>query len=383
VIGSVVSILFIGAILLSFLDVFHRKTVFPADRGVMAIVASFVFYVLADTISAIFNNDGWVTWREIIEDLPFLGFAFIYARVSLLNRKDLLDAVERGAIYGSFAMLAVVGTELIVTQHDRPEGMAGNPGVLALVSSLVYGICLLAATRRHGRMRWVALTGALCAATTVLFAGTRALWPFLFIAPVIPLIILRPVIDWAAVRRGAIISTLPLVAMAYLTCGSVERRLEALETDLNKAAIGNFDSSIGERITMWKSGLNKALERPLLGLGPGFERSSRSQGVHYTHYHNFLLNAMVRSGVLGVTAIVSIFIVPIWVFIRRLHDDVSRAGLSLLLILQCAFLLSGSVGIMLGHDIHDALFIFGTTVATALISRKQETPAGCQRAQSA
>jgi O-antigen ligase len=374
VIGSVVSILFIGAILLAFLRLWQGKIVFPADRGILAIAAAFAFFLAADAISAVFNNDGWVTWREVVEDLPFLGFAFVYARLSLSQREDVLDAVERGAICGAFVMLAVTAAELTFTHHNRAEGMAGNPGVLAVIASIIYGICLLAATRRQGRIKWIALSAALAAAATILLTGMRALWPFLLIAPAIPLVVLRPAFDWPAVRRGALVAALPLLAVVYLTHGMVERRLEALAVDVEKAEAGNYDDSIGKRLVMWRNGLDKAVEKPLLGSGPASAKEPNSKSMGYSHYHNFLLNSMIRSGIVGVLAILSLFIVPLWVLVRRLRDDVALAGLSLLLTLQVTFLLSGSVGIMLGHDIHDTLFIYGTIVASFLIAGKQTIP---------
>jgi hypothetical protein len=149
VVGSVVSVLFSGAILLAFLRLYQRKIVFPSDRAILAIALAFAFYLAADVISGLFHNDGMVTWRQVAKDIPFLGFAFVYARLSLSRREDALDAVERGAILGAFATILVIGAELIFTAHDRAEGLAGNPGVLAVISSLVYGICLLAAVRHE------------------------------------------------------------------------------------------------------------------------------------------------------------------------------------------------------------------------------------------
>lgn len=374
VIGSTVSVLFSGAILLAILRLFQRKIVLPTDRGILAIGAAFAFYLVADVISAVFNNDGWITWREAVEDLPFLGFLVVYARLSLSRREDVIDAVERGAIGGAIAMLVLTIAELAFIRHARVEGMTGNPGVLAVVSSIVYGICLLAATRHGGKMRWIALAAALCAAVTILFTGMRALWPFLLIAPAIPIFVLRPALNWPAIRRGVIVGALPVLAVAYLTHGMIERRLEAAVLDVEKAEAGDYDSSIGKRLEMWKNGFHQAVQNPLLGAGPGLAREPNSPTMGLSHYHNFLLNSMVRSGIVGVLAILGLFIVPLWVLIPRARDDVGLTGLSLLLSVQIAFLLSGSVGIMLGHDIHDSLFIYSTIVASFLVTGRQTVP---------
>ena len=375
-IGSVVSVMFIGAILLAFLRLYQRRIVLPTDRGIRAIAAAFAFYIVADAISGAFNNHGWVTWREVAEDLPFIGFAFVYARLSLSRREDVLDMVELNAIGGAFVTVAIVLVETTILGRLRAEGMAGNPGVLAVIASLSYGICLLAATRRHGRMRQVALAAALAAAATLLLTGMRALWPFLLIGPVIPLVILRPALDWRAIRNGALAAAIPLLAVAYLTHGMVQLRLQALATGMEQAEAGNYEDSVGQRLILWKHGLNEALANPVVGAGPAITKVQPSQSLGYSHYHNFLLTAMIHSGIIGVIAILGLFAVPLMVLVSRVRDDVGRAGLSLLMVLYAIFLLSGSVGIMLGHDIHDTIFIYGTIVASFLIRGKQTLPAG-------
>jgi 5-dehydro-4-deoxyglucarate dehydratase len=48
-------------------------------------------------------------------------------------------------------------------------------------------------------------------------------------------------------------------------------------------------------------------------------------------------------------------------------DGVGNIGLALMLALEAAYLLSGSVGIMLGHDILDTLFIYGMIVTSFIV----------------
>lgn len=372
VIGSAVSVMFGGAVLLAMLRLYQRKIRFPTDRGILAIAAAFAFYIAADVISALFNNHGWVTWREVVEDLPFIGFIFVYARLSFSRRADVLYMVELGAITGTFATAIVVTVELLTGNHSRAEGLAGNPGVLAVIASLAYGVCLIAAVRHNGRTRWVALMAALAAATILLLTGMRALWPFLLIGPIIPLAILRPALDWRAISKGALIAAAPLLLVAYLTHGMVQTRMDALVTGVEQAEAGNYSDSVGKRLVLWKYGLVRAFENPLVGTGPGTAKIETAESLGYSHYHNFLLNAMIRSGLVGVLALIGLFAVPLWVMVPmvrdpRTRDGESLAGLSLLVAMYATFLLSGSVGIMLGHDIHDTIFIYGTIVASFLV----------------
>ncbi len=367
IVGSGVSILFSGAILAAAVRLYRRDIAFPADRDALAIGAAFALFFLSEALSGAVNYEGWPTLREVLSNLPFLGFLLIYARLSLSSRQGIVQAVEFGAVTGAFGAFAWVLVEIFVQDSPRAEGAAGNPGVLALISALLYGLCLLTATRRSDRLRWVALLAAICAAAALLLTGMRALWPMLVVAPFIPLAVLRPKIDAKALRRGVLVAALPAALAVFLTYGVVETRIGGLAADFDRIERGDYDSSIGKRLTMWDAGLDLATAKPVFGHGPAVSSDENPDRIGFSHLHNFLLNAMVRAGIVGVAAVLALFIVPLWVAARRGGDDISRFGVAMLLTLHAAFLMSGLVGIMLGHDILDALFIFGTVVASFLV----------------
>jgi O-antigen ligase len=147
----------------------------------------------------------------------------------------------------------------------------------------------------------------------------------------------------------------------------VEDRMENLVTDFGRIEEGDYVSSIGDRLKIWDKGLELAPAKPIFGHGPAVLSGDNVEGAGFSHFHNFLLNAMVRSGLVGVAAILALLVVPLWIVVRHRSDEISRFGVAMLVTLQAAFLLSGSVGIMLGHDILDALFIYGTIVASFLV----------------
>lgn len=367
VVGSLVSILYAGAMLAALPRLYRRQIALPADCGVIAIAAAFALFFTTEALSGAINYEGWPTLRQLASNLPFLGFLLVYARLSLSSRADLMRAVEFGAVSGAFGALVLALVQVGMLDFERAEGAAGNPGVLALISALLYGLCILTAVRRPGRMRWMALVAAIGAAAALLLTGMRALWPMLLVAPFIPLVVLRPKIDPGALRRGALLSALPVALALYLTYGMVGERVESLVADLDRIEEGDYDSSVGKRLKMWHGGLELAAQEPVFGHGPAVSDTKKPELIGYSHLHNFVLNAMVRSGLAGVAAVLALFFVPLWVLVRRRGDAISLFGVAMLLTLQAAYLMSGLVGIMLGHDILDALFIYGTIVASFLV----------------
>jgi O-antigen ligase len=87
----------------------------------------------------------------------------------------------------------------------------------------------------------------------------------------------------------------------------------------------------------------------------------------YTHFHNFLLDAWVRAGLIGVAALLMLLLVPLLIAVRARRDAVGNAGLAMMAVLVLTYAVSGMTNIMLGHDILDSLFIYGMITATFLI----------------
>src|SRR5690606_29350787 len=125
------------------------------------------------------------------------------------------------------------------------------------------------------------------------------------------------------------------------------------------AASGEFHTSIGQRFVMWQIGLELIAEAPLLGHGPGAESllmEARSQDIAgftmaYTHFHNAFIQFAVRDGILGIIALSVLFLTPLLAAARAKHDELGTYGLAFITSVQCAYFLSGTVGIMFGHDI--------------------------------
>ncbi len=128
-----------------------------------------------------------------------------------------------------------------------------------------------------------------------------------------------------------------------LTAGNVIRYLES--DDVGDSA---RSTSIGARFEMWKSAWSMFSESPLLGGGWGefrnYTRKLIKQGEispavgRYSHAHNEYLSTLAKGGLLGVLALMALFIVPGWIFLqlfRRNSDESLRsfalAGLVLIL----------------------------------------------------
>lgn len=91
------------------------------------------------------------------------------------------------------------------------------------------------------------------------------------------------------------------------------------------------NTSVGQRLEMWRSAWHLFLTHPVLGTGTGaFEAKNNQLIKHgliatfvgdYDHPHNDYLNALSSSGIIGLTALLAILILPGWFFMRAVHSD--------------------------------------------------------------
>ena len=76
---------------------------------------------------------------------------------------------------------------------------------------------------------------------------------------------------------------------------------------------------------------------------------------------------MVRAGIVGTLALAAMLVVPFIVVLRAQKDRTAIFGFGLLICFQAAFLLSGTVNIMLDHDIMDTQFLANTVLCLYLV----------------
>jgi O-antigen ligase len=163
-------------------------------------------------------------------------------------------------------------------------------------------------------------------------------------------------------------------------------RIEALVRDWQQISEhGDYDSSLGRRAELWEIGLSAVRESPIVGHGPqstrvlihdGFEKIGLDD-VFYSHFHNGFLNAWVEAGILGVLALAAIFVTAAWLATSTLAattDADARLGAVMLIVLVTNYVVNGLAGILVGHDIQDAMLMAFLVVGSYLAAGTSMLP---------
>jgi O-antigen ligase len=115
-------------------------------------------------------------------------------------------------------------------------------------------------------------------------------------------------------------------AYYFLSPELLQARMNDAISDLQQYfRANNANTSLGARITLWHASLPLIAERPLLGWGSVANYVSLSgDSAHvfqeFNHFHNEILDALVKRGVLGGAALLIIYIVPAVLFYRQLKQ---------------------------------------------------------------
>ena len=375
VIGSGTSILVTLAFLWAVICLVRHD--FPLSRvrqaRVLAVVMALFFVV--EAFCGFISYNGMPTLREIIENFVFLSFLPLYSRLSVSSREDMRDALEIAAIIGAFAALLFSLFQMLVL-HLRAEGGAGNAVPFAVACTVGYTILWLGCMRCSGGRRLVLATAICAAGACIILSGTRSVWPALLVVPVVVGAIYRRHFVSQGFGRAAVILIVLAGSIGLLAANFIENRVELAVQDVSTALdADNHSGSFGQRLVIWRVGVELFEEAPIFGQGPGnarhllAERSRELTGIElvYSHYHDVFLNYAVRDGILGVLVVLAMILAPLILAARHERDEIGTYGFAFLAGMEITFLLAGAIGIMFGQDIMDALFMISVITGAYLV----------------
>ena len=380
-IGSGLSSLLIGGVILACVQIMRGVVSVPQQPTIRAAAFCFALLFAAELMAELVNFNGWNSFIETAENLPFLGFLPLYA-VIIARRDDIRANIEKMAMAAGILVCAFA-----IMQFQffgvRALGGAGNAGVFAVMCVLLVAVNFLTMLRHHGVMRTLGGFALLAAGGALILSGMRSLWPTMIILPCLILLIYGRFVHLRISKRFVCASLVLLIAAAFALYQPVHDRIALGMYDFGQLAGKNYTTSLGQRVAIWEAGRELVAESPLIGHGGAqskrllSEKTKELTGapLYASHFHNSLLTYWVRSGLLGVLALGLIFIVPLVRASRALEDEQSFYGFALLVSLELTYIISGLFGLALGHDIMDTVFVGTLAIALYMVfGREREIP---------
>ncbi|CAJ0812446.1 hypothetical protein LMG19087_01442 [Ralstonia wenshanensis] len=360
-------------------DVMSRlRTMWREHRWLILAVAAMPTAML---ISAQLNPTAPRTVPFAYGRLWLFGLA-LFALLQL--RPKQLESVQWGCVAGALASVVWAYLELRVGRPDKIGAFANTIpfGNLSLLMGL-FSLISIGWSKGDG-LPLVILRGV--AGGAGLYASylsqSRGGWIAIPILLLIAVATLRHV-SWKK-RLSALLVFFALLAAVCVSSSMVRTRFDQAVSDLHAYQAGQTNTSVGIRFQLWKAATLMLTRHPIAGVGRGqFEPALKAihaeglitqEATAFEHAHNEFLYNGATLGVLGIGALLALYLVPAAYFLRAaLCDDrVLRTSGAMGLTLCVGFVLFGLTEVML--IIAQTVVFYSVMVAvfTAHIHRRRQ-----------
>ncbi|ROV59079.1 O-antigen ligase domain-containing protein [Vibrio ponticus] len=170
----------------------------------------------------------------------------------------------------------------------------------------------------------MAIAGSLVALSALIIGETRG--NILALAVALSVLFLVVGIKNKAFIYSCLIAILLVSAVSF---HQIQQRYVETKQEILNTAHGKFNNSIGNRIQMWKAGIEISKDPTIFGLGNHHievKEKLYKQGkipkntVRYKHYHNQYLTAFITKGITGLLALILILGYPVYSYLKNRNN---------------------------------------------------------------
>lgn len=371
--GSAVTFLYHGGALFCAYTILKNPRLLSREPIVIAMTGAFYLFVAAYLLSNLVNGR-WGSIESLLWLWAFVMFPFSYSiwRISdpeVISRTVAM-ACSVGAISG--ALFAAVQ---YFAYHMRAEGGAGNALVFATVMTLAVAISFAGGMRSSGKWWSFHLLAAVAGTAAIIISQSRGIWPALALNIVVAIMVLRRrVSPLSRLQVGGLVLGLASILglFAWISIPRFGILLDNYESIQNH----DFQSSFGLRVLMWEAGIDAWSKSKIFGLGSGsILEVTRNigpgtvAGSQFTHLHNQFITTMVETGIVGLSALFLVIVIPVVFAFRTMRSAMTAAqemGVLIIFFVMITFVTSGLTNIMVRQDIMDTVFVTSIIVGLFL-----------------
>lgn len=364
-----------------------RPRLSPDERLLVGVLAIFVASILVALIASGATRDA-VRMLDVLLLRPLFAIPLLFL---LVTTRPPEGALWFGVTLGAIAAGINGIYEVLIAGTTTRAGGATNPiiyGNLALAMGFMSlaGLSYFKALgHRYLLLPILGISLGICAS---LLSGTRGGWlalPILLL--VLSLGLLGTTRRLPAIAAATSIAILIAIGALWATSSDVSERIDRAHSEFrlyieDPAQHGN--TSVGVRLELWRAAFDMFKEQPLLGGGLGESYNAFLQerieagdyhehAAQYKHAHNEVLMTLATRGVAGTLALLALWLIPGWIFLRALRADnpssVRRLGLTGLLLVT-GYLVFGLTEAIMHRGPPLTFFCFFAALLVYLISEQ-------------
>lgn len=299
-------------------------------------LGALLLYFFIFTANMLYHGD---PAREL--DMPLRALLAVPVLLLLIAYPPRPAAWWSGLAIGATTGAALAFSQFLATNATRPQAATSNP-IHYGNASMLFGMLALsglgwAREQRHSTA-WTCLllAGGLAGVFGSVISSSRGGWVVLPICLVI-IAVHHAKQHGKRYRIAMFTLLLAIIAAAYAMPSSlVYQRAIIAVSELKKfESTGDAATSVGQRLEMWHTALDMSKQNLWLGMGRTGYLAQKQELVAegkmstsisaYTNAHNDYLDALVKRGLLGLLALLALFIVPLTLFGYALRHSLPSA----------------------------------------------------------
>ena len=294
------------------------------------VLAALVIYGLMGVTEALFYH-----YSSRAYDLPSRFLAAAIALFFVLKYPPRLTWLWAGLATGGLLAGSWAGYQKIFLHVDRAQGFTHviQFGNISMLTGLFCLAGLAWACTRPNKRGWILFLGlgAIGGIAGSLFSGSRGGWIGL---PLIALIFFRVYHQYFSLRlKTLLISAVVALAVVIYSVPQfgVQQRVHEAINNVTLYSQGSSDTSVGARFEMWKGASQLFIAKPIFGWGKANYQDAMAdlvaQGkasplvLPFGHPHNEILNNAAKQGIVGILALLFLYIVPLRLFAPGLRAE--------------------------------------------------------------
>ncbi|MEX0142975.1 O-Antigen ligase [compost metagenome] len=350
------------------------------------LLGTLLLYFCVFTANMLFHAD---PAREL--DMPLRALLATPVLLLLLAYPPRPAAWWSGVAIGAISGAALASWQILVLEMYRPQAATSNAIHYGNVSVLLGMLSLCGLgwvhTRSH-RLAWrmLLLAGGLAGIVGSIISVSRGGW---LVLPVCGCLFLYHYSKGRGARYMAtLLSALLIVStLAYTLPNSrVPERIAIAVNEIKQfQSRETVTTSIGQRMEMWRTAWVMSNDNIWLGMGRSGYLAAKQQLAdegklnalvkNYTNAHNDYLDTLVKRGIVGVMALLALFLIPLSLFGRALRHSAPAAQPYALagVILCTCYMIFGLTTSSLTLNIGIIMLVFPMVILWALLRQQERT----------
>jgi O-antigen ligase len=346
-----------------------------------------LFYFFTVILSMLINyND--INWHHIFRKIqfllaPFIALTFLYIKVDL---KKILKFIKIGLIIiGIIVTIQYIFDIQYKSFGHRYSGMF-NPNVFGDLVSILTLFSISNIIYENRKEQLLSVFAFLLGVISIFLSGSRGALISFFIVFFIYTIIILVIHKKYKKQILAGIITLFLITFFIFSNNlyiqnrfkTISKRIELWQQNKDKT------SAVAARLQMYTAGIKAFKYNPIFGYGYRNatkvaasyikDKKSKKQISGYSHLHNEIITTLVNMGLIGLFALLVLFLYPLNIFIKHLKNKTYYLPSIMGIILISSYFFLGITHGMLEWENENSFFLFFLIIfLIKVLSAKKQT----------